>query len=155
MLFEEWGWEPLAAGFAALGRMPWWAQVERRIARLPPWAALLVFGVPVVALLPVKLLALYLLGKGQTLLGIGLVLAAKFAGTALAARLFQLTQPALMQLQWFKRAYVPWKLWKDQVLLRIRSSWLWHIARQLKARVKLQWKHWATRLRAAFSSVRR
>lgn len=155
LLFEEWGWDPLAAGFAALGRLPWWAQVERRIARLPPWAALLVFSLPVFALLPVKLLALYLLGQGQALLGIGLVLVAKFAGTALAARLFQLTQPALMQLKWFKRAYVPWKTWKDQMLLQIRSSWLWRQARRLKVHAKQRLAPWVTRLRAALKSARR
>ncbi|MHB1201058.1 MAG: hypothetical protein ACYCZ6_16180 [Polaromonas sp.] len=44
LLFEEWGWEPLAAAFAALGRLPWWGQLERLITRLPPWAALRAAG---------------------------------------------------------------------------------------------------------------
>ncbi|MGH8859510.1 MAG: hypothetical protein ACREXG_16010 [Polaromonas sp.] len=96
VLFEEWGWEPLAASFAVLGRLPLWGRLERLIARLPPWAALIAFGGPVVALVPIKLLALYLFGKGHVVLGLGLVVAAKITGTALAARLFQLTQPALM-----------------------------------------------------------
>lgn len=43
-------------------------------------------------------------------LGLGHVLAAKLVGTALAARLFQLTHPALMQLHWFARLYAPWKI---------------------------------------------
>jgi hypothetical protein len=136
LLFEEWGWEPLAAGFAALGRLPWWGRLERLITRLPPWAALLVFGVPVVALVPIKLLALYLFGKGQMLLGLGLVLAAKLAGTALAARLFQLTHPALMRMAWFARLYTPWKIWKDRMLAQVRHSWLWRTARRSMARVK-------------------
>ena len=79
LLFEEWGWEPLAACFAALGRLPVWRQLERLIARLPPWAALLAFGVPVLALIPAKLLALYLLGGGHVAAGLGLVIAAKLA----------------------------------------------------------------------------
>lgn len=153
LLFEEWGWEPLAAGFSALGRLPWWAQLERRIARLPPWAALLVFGVPVLALVPVKLLALYMFGKGQVVLGLGLVLSAKLAGTALAARLFQLTQPTLMQLKWFAHTYIRWKIWKDRVLLRVRASWPWRMGRRLKWQVKLLLKRWIIRLRAAFKSA--
>lgn len=152
LLFEEWGWEPLAAGFAALGRLPCWAHLERRITRLPPWAALLVFGVPVLALVPVKLLALYLFGKGQVALGLGLVLTAKLAGTALAARLFQLTQPALMQLKWFARTYIRWKIWKDRVLLRVRNAWPWRMARRLKLQVKLILKRWGLRIRAALKS---
>ncbi len=147
LLFEEWGWEPLAACFAALGRLPLWRQLERLIVRLPPWAALLAFGVPVLALVPVKLAALYLLGQGQVALGVGLVLAAKLAGTALAARLFQLTQPALMQLRWFARAYTAWKTWKDRVLEQVRSTWPWRMARRLKQRVRLGY----LRLHVAFS----
>ena len=149
LLFEEWGWEPLAKWFAALGRLAWWGRLERVISSLPPWAALLVFGVPVVALLPIKLLALYLFGKGHVALGLGLVVAAKISGTALAARLFQLTQPALMQIHWFARNYIRWKIWKDRVLARVRSSWPWRAAGRVKARAKLA----ATRLLAACKSA--
>ncbi|WP_420119026.1 hypothetical protein, partial [Micromonospora sp.] len=35
LLFEEWGWEPLAALVARLGRLPVWAALERAIRRLP------------------------------------------------------------------------------------------------------------------------
>ena len=153
LLFEEWGWEPLAACFAALGRLPWWAQLERLITRLPPWAALLVFGLPVLALLPIKLLALYLFGQGQVTLGLGLIIAAKLAGTAVAARLFQLTHPTLMQLQWFASLYTPWKIWKDRMLAQVRNAWLWRKVRQLKLRVKMRTKILGLRIRAAFRSA--
>ena len=136
LLFEEWGWEPLAAGFAALGRLPVWRQLERLIIRLPPWAALLAFGIPVLVLVPVKLLALFLLGKGHLGMGLSLVISAKIAGTALAARLFQLTEPALMQLGWFSRAYPPWKAWKDRMLRQVRVSLPWRLGRRLKHRAR-------------------
>ena len=115
LLFEEWGWGPLAAAFAALGRLPIWRRLEGLIAALPPWAALLAFGVPVLALIPVKLLALYLIADGRIGLGVALVLLAKLAGTAVAARLFQLTQPALMRLAWFDRGYTAFKSWNSHV----------------------------------------
>lgn len=153
LLFEEWGWEPLAAAFAAFGRLPWWGQLERLIARLPPWAALLVFGVPVATLVPVKLLALYLFGQGHVMLGLGLVLAAKLVGTAVAARLFQLTHPALMQMAWFARLYTPWKNWKDCVLAQVRGAWPWHMARRLKVRVIMRMKIWRIRIRAALRAA--
>lgn len=132
LLFEEWGWQPLARAFSALEHLRGWAQLEQRIARLPPWAALLTFGVPVLALVPVKLLALYLFTQGQLVIGLGVVIAAKLAGTAIAARLFQLTQPALMCLPWFSRLYTPWKLWKDRWLDWARTSRLWQWTRRLK-----------------------
>lgn len=136
LLFEEWGWQPLARCFAALGRLRWWSQLERQIAGLSPWTALLAFSLPVLTLVPIKLLAFYLLGQGQVALGLGLVVVAKLTGTALAARLFQLTHPALMQMRWFARLYTPWKIWKDRMLAQVRNSWPWHIAGKLKARAK-------------------
>jgi hypothetical protein len=140
LLFEEWGWEPLAAFFARLARLPLWAALERRIVRLSPKAALLVFGLPVLTLLPVKLLALYLFGKGQTALGLVLLLGAKIGGTAIMARLFQLTQPALMQLRWFAWFYPRWKAWKDAVLAEVRKTSVWRSAQSAKQSVKLWWK---------------
>jgi hypothetical protein len=136
LLFEEWGWEPLSRLFARLASLPVWAWAEGKITRLPPWAALLAFAVPALALLPVKLLALYLFGKGQATLGLVLLIGAKLLGTAILARLFQLTQPALMQLAWFARWYPRWKAWKDGWLERVRQSAAWRVARRWKAAVR-------------------
>jgi len=139
LLFEEWGWVPLAAAFARLARLPLWAWLERKISQLPPTGALLAFGVPMLALLPVKLLALYLFGKGQAAGGLVLLLGAKIGGTALLARLFQLTQPALMRLPWFALWYPRWKAWKEGLLAEVRRSAAWRAGRRLKRRVKA-WK---------------
>lgn len=140
LLFEEWGWEPLAAGLARLARLPLWARIERRIAALPPWGALLVYFVPMLALLPVKVLALYLFAHDHPAAGLGLLIAAKLAGTALLARLFILTQPALMQLAWFARWYPRWKTWKDRVMDEVRGSALWRTVRHVKRRAKARWQ---------------
>ncbi|MEO5658446.1 MAG: hypothetical protein ABIQ90_01435 [Polaromonas sp.] len=155
LLFEEWGWEPLAAGFAALGRLPLWRQLERLITRLPPWAALLAFGVPMLALIPLKLLALYLFGQGRAGTGLVLLVAAKIAGTALAARLFQLTQPALMRIPWFARIYTPWKIWKDQMLRQVRCSWPWRLGRRLRHRAHLLLQRLLAAFRSAISNFRK
>lgn len=152
LLFEEWGWEPLARGFAKLGRLAFWAKLEKLILALPPWAALVVFALPALALVPVKLLALYLLGRGYLLSGLMLVIAAKITGTALAARLFQLTHPALMKLAWFARLYVPWKLWKDRLLARVRTSRLWAQLRRLKLRLVEATSQFSTRIRKLFTN---
>ena len=136
LLFEEWGWAPLAAAFARLARLALWAWLERQISQLPPAGALLVFGVPMLTLLPVKLLALYLFAHGQTALGMVLLLGAKIGGTAVMARLFQLTQPALMQLAWFANWYPRWKAWKDGVLAQVRRTAPWRAGKILMRRVK-------------------
>ena len=142
LLFEEWGWEPLARALAWLGRLRLVARVERKIQRLPPWAALLVFALPLLLLFPVKLLALYLFGIGQALPGLALLAGAKLVGTAMVARLFQLTQPALMQFAWFARNYPRWKNWKDGVMAQVRASALWQRGRRIRARVRAWRASW-------------
>jgi len=142
ILFEEWGWEPLQRLAARIARLPPLAWLEARIAALPPAAAVAVFLVPALALLPVKLLALWLIGRGQALLGVLLIVIAKVAGTALVARLFHLTQPALMRLAWFARWYGHWTVWKQAILARVRASWTWRAARVLKHRIAQRVARW-------------
>jgi len=137
LLFEEWGWEPLAHLLARLAKLPLWAKLEQKIKGLPRWGALLVFGLPVMALLPVKLLAIYLFSSGHKLMGLVLLMGAKLLGTAIVARLFQLTLPALMQFELFAHWYPRWKTWKDGVIAQIRASAVWRQGRKIKAQVHL------------------
>ena len=60
-------------------------------------------------LFPLKLLALWLIGQGQTGLGIAIIVAAKLLGTALVGRLFVLVEPQLMTFAWFARALSWWR----------------------------------------------
>ena len=136
LLFEEWGWEPLARLLARLGRLPVFAQLERLIRALPPYAALAVFFLPALALLPVKILALWLIAKGRAGLGVMVIIAAKLVGTAIVARLFMLTRDSLMRLAWFAHWYTRWVNWKDGLLAQVRASAVWRRARRLKAGVK-------------------
>ena len=142
ILFEEWGREPLKRAMGWLMRWAPLAWIERRIAALPPYAALAVFFAPSVLLLPVKFGALWLMAHGQALLGLAVVVLAKVAGTALLARLFQLTQPALMRLPWFARTYTRWVAWKGAVVEQVRASWVWRSARVVKRRVAQQLARW-------------
>lgn len=142
LVFEEWGWEPLAAALAKLSKLSVWAWVERHVASLPRWGALLVLGVPMLGLLPVKLLALYMLGHGHIVLSMAILIGAKVAGTAIVARLFQLTEPALMQFGWFAHWYPRWKIWKDGVLDKVRQSLAWRAVRRLKAGAKRMGRRW-------------
>lgn len=136
LLFEEWGWRPLAALLGRLGRFPLIARLEAVIAGLPPYAALAVFAAPSALILPLKLLALYLIAGGHALAAALLFIAAKIVGTAIVARLFILTQPKLMQIGWFARAYGWLMPWKDQMFAAIRASWAWRYGRIIKYRVK-------------------
>ncbi len=139
LLFEEWGWEPLARLMTRLARLPVWAHIERAITRLPRWGALLIFAVPWALLLPIKLLALFLFAHSQKALGVAILLGAKVLGTAIVARLFQLTQPALMKFELFAKWYPRWKIWKDALMAQIRASEPWQFAVRTKVAIKTWW----------------
>lgn len=83
---------------------------------LPPWAAVALFALPTALLLPIKLLALWAIGRGHVVLGMLVIVLAKVVGTAVVARLFTLTQPALMQLRWFAWTHAHWMQLKHAVL---------------------------------------
>jgi len=140
ILFEEWGWEPLQRALAWVGQLPGLRWLERRIAALPPYTALTLFLVPTLMLLPVKLLALWAIGQGKLALGTLVIVGAKLAGTAVVARLFTLTQPALMQLPWFARGYARWTHWKNTLLARVRASWPWRLSRVVKHQIHRRWQ---------------
>ena len=140
ILFEEWGWDPLQRLLAAIGRWPGLRWIEGAIRRLPPYGALALFALPSLMLVPVKLGALWLIGNGQVLAGALVIVTAKVAGTAVVARLFTLTQPALMRLPWFAALYDRWTRWKDALLAQVRASWPWRAARVLRRRIGRHWR---------------
>ena len=142
LVFEEWGWEPLQRLLAALGRWPGFRWVEERVSRLPPYGALALFMFPSLLLLPLKLAALWLIGQGHALWGAALIIGAKLVGTAIVARLFTLTRPALMQLPWLAQLYARWSVWKNGLLDWARASGVWRTARLLKAQLKRLLRGW-------------
>ena len=141
ILFEEWGWEPLQAALGRLARWPLLAWLERQLQRLPPYAALAVFALPALALLPVKLGALALISSGHALGGLLLIVATKLIGTAIVARLFALLQPALMQLGWFARGHARWTVWKARWMNRVRASATWRAATRTRRQVRRRLRH--------------
>jgi hypothetical protein len=136
IVFEEWGWRPLAAALAQLARLKPIAWLEAHIQRLPPYGALLVFAMPSILILPLKLLAVFLIASGREIEATLLFIGAKVIGTAIVARLFQLTEAQLLRIPWFAWAYGIVMPWKHALTDWIRESWAWRYGRVVKARVR-------------------
>ena len=111
-LLEEWLWGTLTALMARIGALPWVAWLEQFIRELPPRYALYVFCIPALILLPAKFIGLHAITRGHWLIGSSVFIIAKIIGTALVARIFTLTKPALLSLPRFARFY--------QAILRFR-----------------------------------
>jgi hypothetical protein len=100
-LVEEVLWDCLAWLTQALGRWAPVARIEAAIRRLPPYLAILLFALPWLIILPVKLMALLLLATGHALSGVLLFVGGELFGVGFLARIYVLCHPALATLPWF------------------------------------------------------
>jgi hypothetical protein len=143
-LVEAWLWERLSAliarGLAAVGLPRLKERLAAWVERLPPPAALLLFVVPALGLLPVKLLGLWMLAHGHWLGALALLGAAKLAGVGVTAFLFQAARPRLLQMRWFAWTY-------GRVLVAL--GWAHRQLDPWKARVRAAAAPVLARLRAA------
>ena len=142
ILLEDWLWDDLARLAAAIGQLPIFRQIEALIAGLPPYAALAFFAVPSALLIPVKLIALYFIAHGHALAGLLTVVVAKIGGTALVARLFTLTRPKLLRIDWFAWLYERFIAFKTRVYAAIKSTAIYRAAHQMHLRVRHGLKAW-------------
>jgi hypothetical protein len=103
LLFEEWFWEKSTAIAARLGRLPPLSDLESWIRGRERWSALALFVAPVVVIYPFKALALYAMAQGYVTGGMTAFILAKLVATAVFARLYQLTEHAIIQFRWVRR----------------------------------------------------
>ena len=144
-LIEAWLWdhlEPIVAAVVALFPLRsfkhWLAE---RVDTLSPAMTLLVFIVPVIPLFPLKLIGIWLLAHQYWISAILTIVFAKFLGVGVAAFIFDVTRPKLLQMQWFEKLY--------QFILALRAK-----ANALVDPIKLQIKQalggggdgWSSRL---------
>jgi hypothetical protein len=133
-LLEAWLWDHLAPIVARIvARLPLRALkawIAAWIAHLPPAATLLVFVVPVLTLLPIKMLGLWLLAHGFWLGALAVLMLAKVVSLGVTAFIFDLTRPKLLQMAWFRRLYgqvMAWLAWAHGLidpLKRRLAAWL-------------------------------
>lgn len=146
ILLESWLWDKtVALGYWLVERLPMDSlkrAIAALIAKLPPYAVLAFFALPILAIEPFKYVGLYLLFHRHILAGIAVFVAAKFIAVAIIAFLFEICRDKLMQIYWFP-AFYRWFIWAWRWAHRIVEpvkEW----AHQVMAPIKL----WARELRA-------
>lgn len=108
-LIEAWLWdhlEPIVAW--AVARIPldafkqWLAE---RVDTLSPAMTLIVFVVPVIPLFPLKLVGFWLFTHQYWFSAIFTIIFAKLLGVGVAAFVFDVTRPKLLEMAWFEKLY--------------------------------------------------
>ena len=108
-LIEAWLWdrlEPVVARIVAiipLARLK--AELARRIDKLPPIGTLVLLMLPAGAVLPLKMLAFWLMATGAWIEGVGVFVFAKLGAIGTTAFVFEAGRDKLLQLAWFHAFY--------------------------------------------------
>ena len=124
-LLEEWLWNVGARGMAQLAAWPPVKAIERRVQALAPSRALIVFALPFVLSLPVKLFGLFAIANGHLLWGTGIIVLAKLASTAALARIYALTGPSLLSVPWFAKWHARVGELQDRLMGRLHATAAW------------------------------
>lgn len=130
-LIEAWLWEHLkpVVGWV-VSWVPWQrlkAWIVSAIESLPPYATLCVFVIPVIVLFPLKLAGLWMLAHGFWFGAVAVLVLAKLVGVGVAAFIFEITRPKLLQIGWFRWLYEHVMVWLE---------WAHGLVDPIKARIK-------------------
>jgi hypothetical protein len=108
-LIEAWLWdhlEPIVAWVVSLIPLRAFKQwLADRVDTLSPAMTLIVFIVPVIPLFPLKMVGLWLLAHEYWISAILTIIFAKFLGVGVAAFVFDVTRPKLLEMAWFEKLY--------------------------------------------------
>lgn len=127
----------LGRAMASLARWPPVARLEGRLARLPPWGAVLAFAAPSLLVLPVKVSALWFGFHERYGLALASIVVGKLLATALVARLYRILRPTLVAIPWFQRAETWVFGWRDRLYAFVRGLPAWRAAVAVMRRAKV------------------
>jgi hypothetical protein len=159
-LFEAWLWdhlEPVVARIVALIPLrAIKAWIAEKVQRLSPPLTLIVFLVPVILLFPLKVLGLWLLAHHYWVGAMAVIVFAKLMGVGVAAFIFDVTRPKLLQMAWFR-----W-LYESVLLIRARALELVApimdrvkaVLRSLRSNSSSRWMRLVQRIRHRVQSAR-
>ncbi|MDE2577753.1 MAG: hypothetical protein KGL46_03010 [Hyphomicrobiales bacterium] len=140
-LIEAWLWDFVGGAIARLvAALPIEAlrKILRAIvARTPPLVALGFFAVPVLVVLPFKLVGVALIASGRLVLGGAVFITAKTLGLGVTAFIFDVCHDRLMEMDWFVRLYqrvLSWRDWAHEQVAPYRAALRQRVA-LLRARV--------------------
>ncbi len=82
-------------------RMTYLARSRRHLQKLSPYLSVILLTVPFAFAEPVKVAALYVIGKGSWLTGSIMLVTAYAVSIFIVERLFRVVKPKMMTLRWF------------------------------------------------------
>jgi len=159
-LVEAWLWdhlEPIVARIVALIPLrAIKAWIARRVERLSPALTLIVFVIPAILLFPLKILGVWLLAHHYWFSAMAVVVFAKLLGVGVAAFIFDVTRPKLLQMGWFRKLYEFVLMLREKAhrLVAPMTARIKTALAQLRAGSSSRWIRMIQRIRHRVQSVR-
>lgn len=107
---------------------------RKAIKRLPPYPSLLLVGVPLAIVEPLKLAILFFAGKGHWLTGAIAMICAYAVSLFVTERLFVIVRPKLMELSWFAAGWTYFVSLRRKAWFALRRLWPGRKPRPVKRR---------------------
>jgi hypothetical protein len=121
---------------AQLSRLTLFQRLGAGIARLPPYAVLVLLAVPFIIIEPIKVFALYWIASGHLTQGSLLLVAAHILSILICDRIYHAGHAQLMQIGWFK-ILMDWLIgFRDRGVAWIKSSAVWIAVRNAAQRLR-------------------
>jgi hypothetical protein len=98
------------------------AGARRRIQQLSPYTSMALLAVPLMLVEPLKLVALFVAGKGHWLAGTWMIVAAYAGSLLIVERLFRTVKPKLMLVSWFATSWMWCVGLRDKAIASVRSN---------------------------------
>lgn len=113
---------PLILRSSRRRQMTVFARMRRLIQKMAPYPSLMLLAIPVALVEPLKLLALFIAGRGHWLSGTGMIVAAYAVSLLLVERLFKIVKPKLMMIGWFANCWIRFVGLKDGIFSSMNSG---------------------------------
>jgi hypothetical protein len=107
---------PLIARIRRRREMTFLARTRRRLQKMSPYLSLALLFVPLLLVEPLKLVAVFIAGKGHWLTGTGILIGAYAVSLLFVERFFRMIKPKLMTLGWFARLWTWFTAFRAKVI---------------------------------------
>ena len=124
---------PFSRWISASSPVDFVRQVARR---MPAYVALIALVVPLAVAEPAKIFALWLIGEGHYLSGLGTLVAAYLVSLVLIDSIYDGARPQLRSIQWFAALVDRLTTIRSTIVTAVRGSRIWQSARRLSLAVR-------------------
>ena len=95
----------------------------RYIQSLGPCSSLFLLATPLAIVEPLKLLGVFIFGRGHLFSGAAVMICAYAGSVFLVERLFKIVKPKLLTLSWFLVLWMWFCSARDSTFSRVRTAW--------------------------------